>query len=214
MFFAPPYFQHFASSSIADLEIAHEWLLNYVKDHGPYDGVMSFSQGCSLSASFLLFNHARNPLTPPPFKVAIFICGGLPLDCLPVIGIDVPEEARDLNVRSAYLLAAQASTEAIIRSGVRRWATGYEESSTPEKKDVFGFDFEKIPKEKLIPIPTAHIYGSKDPRFPASVTLAHFCVEDTREVFNHGGGHEIPRRTEVSQKIAEILERCKVIVES
>jgi hypothetical protein len=214
LFFEPPYFQHFASGTVEDLESSHEWLLKYIKDNGPYDGVMSFSQGCSFASSLLLYHQIRNPNTPPPFKVAIFICGGLPLHALPGLGFEVSTEAIEISQRSAYLLNLQSSSEAILRDGIKRWATGYDASGTPDKSNVFGFNFEMIEKEKLIQIPTVHVYGSKDPRYPAGVTLAHFCKEDERRVFNHGGGHEIPRRTEVSEKIASLVKWCATMAES
>jgi hypothetical protein len=55
-------------------------------------------------------------------------------------------------------------------------------------------------------IPTVHIYGIKDPRYPASIQLAHFSNENNRKVFDHKGGHEIPRTTIVSQTIAGMVE--------
>lgn len=60
-----------------------------VSPAGPFDGVLCFSQGCAVSAGLLFdhylsnYNSNYSPLNgssapPPPFKFAIFICGGRP----------------------------------------------------------------------------------------------------------------------------------------
>ncbi|KAL6230281.1 hypothetical protein BDW75DRAFT_223140, partial [Aspergillus navahoensis] len=64
----------------------------------------------------------RRKSAPPPFKSAIFICGGAPLALLERIGYNIPEitKARDLASRSA--LAQMAGSEAILSRGSARWA--------------------------------------------------------------------------------------------
>ena len=74
-----------------------------------------------------------------------------------------------------------------------------------QPKNVYGLDYTRFPRCLKIDIPTVHIYGIKDPRYTSSMQLAHFCAEDKRRVFDHGGGHEIPRTTKVSDQIAELL---------
>ncbi|KAL2048881.1 hypothetical protein ABVK25_010833 [Lepraria finkii] len=71
--------------------------------------------------------------------------------------------------------------------------------------NVYGLDYTRFPRCFKIDIPTVHIYGIKDPRYTSSMQLAHFCAEDKRRVYDHGGGHEIPRTTKVSEQIAELL---------
>ncbi|PKX98022.1 putative EF-hand calcium-binding domain protein [Aspergillus novofumigatus IBT 16806] len=53
-------------------------------------------------------------------------------------------------------------------------------------------------------IPTVHVYGSKDPRYAAGVQLSGICEPGKRRVFDHGGGHEIPRTDRVSRTIADL----------
>lgn len=180
---------------------------------------MCFSQGCSMAGSLLLYNQSLSPGAPPLFKAAIFICGGVPLDALASLGVDVTDEARELDQSSKIALQQRASSEAILRDGYDRWGAGFDPFSanmgtdSDEKKMVFGIDVARIPKEMKIPIPTAHVYGAKDPRFPASVTLAQFCDGAVRRTFDHGGGHEIPRTRDVSETIAELVEWCSLMAE-
>ncbi|MCJ1408367.1 hypothetical protein MMC19_002442 [Ptychographa xylographoides] len=196
--------------SATSYRAAHQWLLDLLERKGPYDGVMTFSQGGSLASSLLLYHAMVTPHLPPPFKVAVFICSGIPLVALEDLGIPVPQKARDLDESSRQALFAQADTEAILARGADRWigleAPGYDATAPVKETDVSGLDFTKFSNEFRIKIPTVHIYGARDPRRPASLQLAQFCIKENRRVFDHGDGHEIPRRRDVSAKIAELIE--------
>lgn len=167
-----------------------------------------------MASSLLLYNQSLHSNSPPLFKAAIFICGGVPLDVLASLGVEVTSEARELDQSSKVALQQQASTEAILRDGYDRWGLGlsgfsaYQAEEFGKRGMVFGIDVARIPRQMKIKIPTVHVYGAKDPRFPASVTMAQFCDEAVRRTFDHGGGHEIPRKRDVSKTIAEMVEWC------
>lgn len=55
-----------------------------------------------------------------------------------------------------------------------------------------------------IKITTAHIYGWKDPWRLHSKDLVRLCSEDLTIVFEHDGGHDIPRS--VSEEICDVIE--------
>ncbi|KZF26351.1 hypothetical protein L228DRAFT_264758 [Xylona heveae TC161] len=80
--------------------------------------------------------------------------------------------------------------------------------------NVFGFDCTAIPQRLIIPIPTVHIYGSKDPRYPASLQLAQFCDPSVRRMYDHEGGHDVPRNKFVSESIAELVKWTRDITQS
>lgn len=47
--------------------------------------------------------------------------------------------------------------------------------------------------EKVIPLPTANIWGSKDFQWSkSSWELSELCTKEERTVFIHDGGHEVP----------------------
>jgi len=167
---------------------------------------MNFSQGCALASSILLYHQRYHPEQDPLFKIAIFICGGVPINVLDDLDIYVTDEAREWDTTSKVQLMARASSDAILRDGTKRWGVGFDPMAKSDKSNVFGINFELIPKEWLIQIPTVHVYGARDPRYPASITLAHFCEASVRRNFDHGGGHDIPRRAEVSEMLAELVE--------
>ncbi|KAI4267937.1 MAG: hypothetical protein LQ337_008119 [Flavoplaca oasis] len=210
LFYPPPYYSFWNTFAIPDVRKAHAWLRDLLARDGPYDGVMCFSQGCSLIASFCLYHQAETPDEPLPFKIAIFICGGAPMQALEDLGIEISQEARDVDNKSARALAEQASTDAILKSGLDRWQNNHGALSSPEGRldpsNVFGLDFTKMPLHLRIKIPTVHVYGNKDPRCPASLQLSHFSDPRLTKTYDHGGGHEVPRNAEVSEKIAQLVE--------
>ncbi len=201
-------------STINGVRGAHQFLDDHIAAAGPYDVLMGFSQGCSLIGSYLLYHARETPEEPLPFRAAVFVCGGMPLDVLEDLGVKVSERAKAVNELTSRLMKQRAGAlvdyaENLdqIRRGVGLWddlkGLVHDPGSMPEKRDVFGLDFTAMPEDLRITIPTVHVYGAKDPRWPASLQLAHFCED--RRLYDHKGGHDIPRSTEVSVRIAELL---------
>ena len=63
-----------------------------------------------------------------------------------------------------------------------------------------------------IQIPTAHIYGQKDPWYLHSKELVKLCSKDVASVFEHDGGHVIPRL--LSEEICDVIETAVAMAES
>lgn len=201
-------------ATISLIRGSHQRLLDHISENGPYDALCCFSQGCSLVFSFLIYHSRENPGDPLPFKSVIFICGGLPFAVLEDLGYKVSPRAHDVNDQTVKVMKAKAANLAHmaanldqVKYGVGLWDDTsdllHDPAVVPEEKDVFGIDFTKMPADMRIRIPTVHIYGAKDPRWPSSMQLAYFCTD--RKMFDHGGGHDIPRSTDVSQKIAALI---------
>jgi hypothetical protein len=203
-------------TTISGIRDAHKALDAYLDEHGPFDILLGFSQGCSLIGSYLLYHAREKPTnTPPRFKAAVFICGGLPLAALEDLGVDVPERAKSIDAATGKLLrkrtenlARLAEDPSQVTRGMDNWSEVadllHHPERAPEQSDVFGLDFTAMPEDLRIRIPTVHVLGAKDPRWPAAYQLAQFC--DRKRVYDHGGGHEIPRSSVVSDKIAELVE--------
>ncbi|KAH6856478.1 serine hydrolase FSH [Chaetomium sp. MPI-CAGE-AT-0009] len=223
VFFTSNHLTWWESPTADHIRRAHAFLDSYLEQHGPFDMLMGFSQGCALIGSYLLY-HARGTggtgtggggRGPPPFKAAVFICGGMPLPALADLGIDVSHSAERLSQMTSDLLrqrtgslAAMAENPELIQHGVGMWDKVadllHDPEEVPDREDVFGLDFTAMPPDLRIRIPTVHISGAKDPRWPASWQLAYFC--DKRKMYDHGGGHVIPRTTVVSNTIARLVE--------
>ncbi|KGO63926.1 Serine hydrolase FSH [Penicillium italicum] len=218
-----PTYTWWRQSTPEDIRAAHCWVTEYARQHGPYDAVCCFSQGCSLASTMALYRSVEQASFPDqeepplPFRAAIFICGGVPLPALEDMGLPVSARTHEINQCTGAMLNSTAGRLAelaadlkLIKRGVSLWdgnagALVHDPARKPARNDVFGLDFTAFPDSARIGIPTVHVYGSKDPRWPAAIQLAEFC--DDRDEFDHGGGHDIPRSTEVSVKIAEMVRR-------
>jgi hypothetical protein len=62
-------------------------------------------------------------------------------------------------------------------------------------------------------IPTAHIYGSKDPYHRQSLALAKLCESQWASTYEHPDGHIVPREKNVNLKIAAAIERTVRMVD-
>ncbi|KAF4506074.1 hypothetical protein G6O67_006195 [Ophiocordyceps sinensis] len=100
-----PYLSHTDGLTTDEVHGALSRLQDYIRDNGPFDGVMgscevrncappttrtnvSVRQGSWLAASLLLKHQMEDPTSPLPFQFAIFISGSLPLSWSSSIGHD------------------------------------------------------------------------------------------------------------------------------
>ncbi|SLM39591.1 Serine hydrolase FSH [Lasallia pustulata] len=169
---------------------------------------MGFSQGTGLIGSFLLYHMKERPEAPLPFKCAVFFCGGVGLNVVEDLGVKVSAAARELDDRCRDALFEKAESVRTARVGDDYWAQGlvFDPEEAVRREDVYGLDFTRVPTRLMVRIPTVHVWGNKDPRYPASVQLSWFCEPSLRRTFDHGSGHDIPRTKECSERVAELLE--------
>ncbi|KAL4931413.1 serine hydrolase-domain-containing protein [Aspergillus undulatus] len=199
-------------SLLGSLALYHAYETRDRDGHGRYhgDGVVGNGNGEDLNVK---------TVEDLPFRSAIFICGGIPLYALSDLGLPISDRAESINKASGALLNTTAgsltdlaaNTSKITR-GVGLWdnnlssnALLHDSTSRPDRSDVFGLDFTSFPSWAKIRMPTVHVYGAKDPRWPAGIQLAEFCDLGKRVEFDHGGGHDIPRTSEVSNRITGLL---------
>lgn len=225
-FFRGPFYAFYRTQDLESLERAHAWLLDLLKERGPFDGVLAFSQGCALASTLMLklqrkaYDSGQEAKVRQPFKFAIFICGGLPLSFLADQGYAISDTAWQHDKQSGQLLSSQASFAALLQNGNERWShegwrdvevTHRGNDSEKRVKDLilsgsmFGLDLAQVAEEHKIPISTVHIYGSRDPRMGSALQLAGLCSSDKARVACHGGGHDIPRTSRVSDMLADLV---------
>ncbi|KKK20745.1 hypothetical protein P175DRAFT_0440128 [Aspergillus ochraceoroseus IBT 24754] len=219
LFYPPPYYSYTEDNTLEAVYRVRSWLTDLIAERGPYDLVLTFSQGCAVAAGMLLLHEseakpspqspqhngppeeeAKDPAPPaPPFKAAVFICGGASIPILEHIGYHIAPAMRDRDAESRVTLSKMADSSAILSQGSSRWVG----------LDVPEFQEEDVRKELVgdvkISIPTVHVYGSRDPRYVAGIQLSEACTASKRKVYNHGGGHEIPRFEAVSRTIADLV---------
>ena len=62
--------------------------------------------------------------------------------------------------------------------------------------------------EERIDVPTYHIVGSTDPFIYGSISLFNVCDQDTAILFDHGGGHNVPRDSRTVKELAMSVKRA------
>lgn len=67
----------------------------------------------------------------------------------------------------------------------------------------------QVDKERIY-IPTVHIHGAQDGWLQEAYGLLAMCDKKTAVVWQHSGGHGIPRNKEIVKKIAELIEKAAV----
>ncbi|GIK06342.1 hypothetical protein Aspvir_001990 [Aspergillus viridinutans] len=89
--FPPPFLCYYPEPDKDAVERALSTLRNVVEEEGPFDGVIGYSQGASLAASYMLDCQSTHPLKPPPFQFAMLVCSSLPFSSSPSRSTDVTE---------------------------------------------------------------------------------------------------------------------------
>ncbi|KAJ5947175.1 hypothetical protein N7466_000190 [Penicillium verhagenii] len=219
-----PYYTWWQKAGVAEIRAAchkfHEFLSKQADE--PYDGVVCFSRGCLLVASYIWFHQTERPSEPLPFKAVVFLCGGPVLSVLEDLGMDISDKARQWDKQTKIALRERASKEAILKLGRDRWTTPggngdrdlqIDTSAPIDPSDVFGLDTVQMPRNLRIDIPTLHVYGRVDPRWPASLQLVHLSDPARRLTYQHEGGHNIPRSSVAAEGIAQLINECAQIVE-
>lgn len=74
------YFNYFDFDSTSSARTALVNLATFIALEGPYDVVLAFSHGATLAATYLVQQSRINPAAPLPFKCAVFLSGGSPID--------------------------------------------------------------------------------------------------------------------------------------
>ncbi|KAF8243726.1 hypothetical protein K440DRAFT_656128 [Wilcoxina mikolae CBS 423.85] len=72
------------------------------------------------------------------------------------------------------------------------------------------------PEPQPIHVPTAHIMGAKDESVEESNVLAGLCGERGKVVYDHGGGHEVPRAPKeitlgMAQAVREVIDKANFV---
>lgn len=181
-FHPPPYFAWHAAFSPFDVKAAHGFLTTVVEEDGPYDGVIGFSEGAALAASFLLSHQASDEsVLRLPFKLAVFFNAVLVLSPSDELGSKIPED-------EAY----NALSMFVKQSGMP--GGGDEERvqhNSPGADVYYGFNPDTI--KHRISIPTLHVVGSNDQYAPYSRSLLKLCDPTNANVVTSHAAHELPR---------------------
>jgi hypothetical protein len=199
-----------------------DWLLQYMEKNGPYDCVCCFSQSAAVLSTLVLDNNFRAPedRRPLPFKSIVFMNASLVYSVFEDHGLPITQAARDFKLASEEILYAKANDLQNLanimtlksRGTADMWkdtsALLHDASVLPPVEDCYGLDFTTFPPEAFITdIPTVHIYGDKDPISSSGIQLAYLCRAEKQNMYNHQGGHDLPRSPKVAEEVAALFKK-------
>lgn len=164
-----------------------------------FDVVVGFSQGGALAASMLMRQRLEG--AEPAFRAAMFICSPLPFSCTPDNGIDVRRyfgvdpDSSPLPGRRTSVPGDLVADSYFLRD---------EDSDPAAEKPLYYNMFHPDVDDVRISIPTAHVHGRKDSWRQHSRQLVGLCDRSKAKVFEHGGGHEVPR--DAQEDLCDLFE--------
>lgn len=224
--YAGPFYSYVEGYSPIEIREAMDDMADFIEDNGPFDGVIGFSQGASMAATFLLDHYTRFPDEAPPFDFAIFlssVAAFSPDDtlCLPSVQrlirlrqeypsvTDLPDDiAKKLPATDSMFVEYLATTFRVAKKI----------GAVLPAVDIDFFNHEdpqKVPRvahssltSARIKIPTIHFTGKTD--LPAMVeqsrVVCGLCDQTVARVHQHARGHEAPSSKMDVQKLADAIE--------
>ncbi|KAJ3957696.1 hypothetical protein N0V92_005715 [Colletotrichum tropicale] len=212
--FPGPYLCYHGEPVEEDVKAAHEFLLEVVREEGPFDMVVGFSQGAALAAA-VIARHEQQYLTEDLFKAAVFVGASMPFDLdtgkvrltydgtgrlraerLDAAGNAIPEEDGSHWVndcRTATVIDEFESRHPDVRQ------------TAPQSIEVL-LRYHPRTHPQRIQIPTVHVVGAKDGYAQQGLDLASLCDSRVCQTIVHEGGHEFPREDEALQRVADCMQ--------
>ena len=190
--------------------------MEVVRDEGPFDAVLGFSQGSALAASIVL-HEALKPSLADPFKMAVFLSTTMPFDLgsgklrLTYDGINSltavhqNDNGDNLDETGIDWMTDCRSAAVIDEFEARR--PKYQRPKQPQSIDVL-LRYHPSTHSQRIRIPTAHIIGAQDEFADHGRSLAGMCEPRLTRIVTHDGGHQLPRATTTVAKVAQAIQHA------
>lgn len=219
-----PFYSYTAGYSPSDIRETLEDLDDFIQDCGPFDGVLGFSQGASMAASYILDHQARCPDEPAPFGFAILLSSVAAFSsdskyCLSTIQRLIRENyhaacefpnpiAADLSRPEKLFVDYLASTFKIARKI----------GATMHDYDISFFkhrDATIVPRvlhssltAARIRIPTVHFIGEKDhtEMVEQSLVVLGLCDTTMAQMYQHSGGHAVVSKPQEVDRLVRAIE--------
>lgn len=205
-----PYYSYLADHSPAEVVEVLGNLNTFIEGNGPFDGILGFSQGGGIPASYILDLQMRQPCLPPQFSFAIFISPAGPLSSSTRL---FQNEIEGLvknpfhNSNIGTLSRKGDHLEAAKRIFLQHFSLidlAHDEMGI--SNPVFQLDFfdahgvDAVPRylhpllvKDRIDIPTVHVMGKREitPMRQLSLVVQDMCDVLHMRALQHQGGHRL-----------------------
>ena len=187
-------------------------LEEFIDSEGPFDGILGFSQGAALAASYLLRDASRQH-TRNDFKCAVFFCAIQSWD-LDSPGFTLAQDGKCRPIGepldSQKVIFSASDITSVFGAANHPLLRENWNSSTPLLWPVGMAPMRSEPLA-CMDIPTLHVIGAKDAYRSDSAALPTFCKSGRSHVVETSGGHEIPRDLPFVRKVAQFLHTATSI---
>ncbi|RAK81974.1 uncharacterized protein BO72DRAFT_523861 [Aspergillus fijiensis CBS 313.89] len=218
--FPGPYYCWTRTFDTESVDAAHALIEEAIEENGPFDGVLGFSQGAAVIASFMLEHATTYPEEPGPFRFAIF--------CSPTIPC-----AADSVYNQAVYGSLSSGDQQRLRSGQEIQLAQLPEparsvseamlevihSTQPITGDSASYFFDRplhlVPSalhpnalQTRLAIPSLHLHGRNDlPGMGNFAALVRsFCDPSKTKMLEHSAGHDLPRSGMDAKKFLSGME--------
>jgi pimeloyl-ACP methyl ester carboxylesterase len=224
--YAGPFYSYTAGYSPAEMREALDDLDDLVQDCGPFDGVIGFSQGASMAASYILDYQARFPDDAAPFGFAVLLSSVAAFSadanyCLSTVQrlvqenynavCEFPNHVSVMLPRPDKLFAEYLAVTFNIARKIGATSPDYDIAFFKHR------DAAKVPRilqsaltAARIEIPTVHFTGQRDHTQMVEQSLAVMGLCDAKMVqaYQHSGGHAVPSRPPEVDQLVRAIERA------
>ncbi|KAJ5757118.1 uncharacterized protein N7511_007300 [Penicillium nucicola] len=218
--FPAPYFCYARNFDPESIGASYALLEKTIIEHGPFDGVLGFSQGAAIIAGYLIEYAITEPDEPLPFQFMVLFSPTIPLsdnsDYLQELfgSLDPKDEARIHSSEDDQIAQLSEPARSAISTLVNLLDSTV--SITREPRSFYlDHPLSKIPCvlhpelcTARLPIPALHIRGKND--FSAiqdtSMLIQSFCNSGKQRVLEHTVGHDIPREGSELRQILTAME--------
>lgn len=216
-----PFYSYTTGYSPAEIRDALDDIDDFIQENGPFDGIIAFSQGGGLAASYILDYQSRNPNNPPPFQFAVLLSPAAAFSadeacCFPIIdellGKDYESVKTFPDVEFTQISPkGRLFTEYLALT----FGIGIELNAIQGSIKLFeDRKSESIPRilhpsvtARRIGIPVVHYTGKLDweEMNAQSQIVRRLCDESMTLVHEHAGGHSVPsKRADVKALVSSI----------
>jgi predicted esterase len=226
--FSGPFYSYTEGYSPAEMREAIDDLDSLIQDCGPFDGVIGFSQGASMAASYILDHQTRFPDDPPPFGFAVLLSSVAAFSpdekyCLSTVQRLVqenhnavckfPDHVSVTLPRPEKLFAEYLATTFNIARKVGATTPDYDIAFFKHR------DAAKVPRvlhpaltAARIGIPTVHFTGKRDDSemVEQSLVVMGLCDPKMARVYQHSGGHAVPSKPQEVERLVRAIEWAAV----
>ncbi|KAI4182055.1 MAG: hypothetical protein L6R41_006235 [Letrouitia leprolyta] len=224
-----PYLSYYTLPTTTQVQDAHDLVLDFIDEEGPFDAVIGFSQGAALASSLML-QRAKDTSAEPLFQLAIFLCASLPfdIDAPPVVVRKAPggrlrfldtvkspdsdsemssdSESEDLETE---IPQSSAGAQSVIQEFHAQGFNGRLEDGMHMLRRFHpgNYSNQRLGGRKLhMGVPTVNIVGKKDPYFQQGMWLAELGGVWGSVTVDHGGGHEVCREAGAVRKMSRAVQ--------